>query len=255
MQSVKLTWQETNDLTTIVTYLVRTSYDLDLQEFHIRENVDVAGEHEATWSFFIYNSTVCAQKSADFWLHRKAQLWRRFIVTLPLEALALSLYDIVEIDLSGILGNFTNITIASITTEVRQLNYSTQNKAINTILEVNIALGEDTTQDGTYYTVGAISPRPENPAAIDQKTYEPLFFEEVVTEHKIEVHKDVSVHRRINRFGEVTSAGPATIRNRDLLMHRLTDKEWVLINIIDLLDVEDVDSIGTVVNLAGIYSV
>lgn len=64
----------------------------------LRENIDKYGTHEKTYDFYIYDAAAYVQESAQFWITRYANTWKKLKMNVPLTLLAIETFDAVTLD-------------------------------------------------------------------------------------------------------------------------------------------------------------
>jgi hypothetical protein len=231
-QSFILNPVETQQLVTNLLYHWQESYDEPRKDKRIFENFAAIGNQEAEYDFFIYNFEACADISANWWLHRLSNVWRRYSMSLALEALEVEVFDRVLLDFSGILGGHTEIADANATAEVKDSAYPTAQDIINMTVEIPYIIGSSAIDAGTpnYWAAAALA-RPDNPATVNEQRFHPLFFDEIVEPHDVVQHQDVDVGRRRTAGGPfATAAEPATtgsqLQDDDVMAWDATDRVW-----------------------------
>lgn len=204
-QSINLTLTESAACITKLTYTIRESYNTDQIQKIITNNLGLIGKFESSIDYFIYNRTICADVSAKYLLNQKSQIWRQLRVTLPLDGLALQLFDIVELDLTGELSNFTTINANSVFCRVIGFQYDIENESVQVVLELPVKFGENTIDNG-YWEVESIS-RPLNPCSKYLRRWYILPYQRALVEpHRAYQHDDVNMS---SRFGPDNTLIPA----------------------------------------------
>jgi hypothetical protein len=66
----------------------------------LRNNLDRYGQHDTSYSFYIYNDRASVNACARFWLARKSNTWKRIRFTTPLHKLKLETFDAVMLNFS-----------------------------------------------------------------------------------------------------------------------------------------------------------
>lgn len=214
---------ETMDLTTHLAASFVPQYDWDQITRTYRQNTSYANTRKEK-DFFAFHNEVCVAASAKFWLNRYANLWKRVSFALPLEGLALELYDIVTLDLSGVLGTFLNCAEAEVFAEVKAVSYSIDKKRVMVSVELPIVVGSDEI-DNSYWQVQSIT-RPKNPCLKDLRQYYDILEIKKVEQHKFEQHKNINILRKRQSNGEMIGVSGAL--DGDILTYDAESQQWVL---------------------------
>lgn len=99
-KTLELFHTPTEDLVTKLVAKWRPDYSRDDQStFIFRFNVATYGKHEQEYDFYIYNIDSLVQKSATFWLIRKANTWRKIKFKTSLRLLNVETFDCVLVNL------------------------------------------------------------------------------------------------------------------------------------------------------------
>jgi hypothetical protein len=77
----------------------------DSKKLRRKSNTDLFGKHEQTIDFWIYSHKAWVRKSVEFWLGRKATIWRMVRIQATLAALRLEPWDRVDVNQSATLGH------------------------------------------------------------------------------------------------------------------------------------------------------
>lgn len=99
-KTLELFHSPTEDLITKLVAKWRYDYAKDdASTFIYRFNVATYGKHEQEYDFYIYNIAQLVQKSATFWLIRKANTWRKIKLKTSLRLLNVETFDCVSVNL------------------------------------------------------------------------------------------------------------------------------------------------------------
>ena len=120
-QSLSLTYTPVNDLVTQFEGMWAPDMVQEKQTLLHRENVDTHGLRRRAFEFFIYNIRSLADKSASFWAHRFANVWRLARMSHTMQIQELEPFDIASLNLS------TVIAPAPVKSELRALQLDTVN--------------------------------------------------------------------------------------------------------------------------------
>lgn len=123
--TLKLSHTDTESIVTKLVAEWRRDYSIDEpNKVILRHNVQKYGTQEETFNFYIYNELDYVQKSATFWMLRKANTWRLLKFSTPIHLLKLETFDGVDIDLSV----FSSQTVRSL---ISKANYNSETKKID----------------------------------------------------------------------------------------------------------------------------
>jgi hypothetical protein len=102
INSLLLEHTSTEDLTTKMTCEWRESgMQDDPYKIIVRENIAKYGTQEKEYDFYIYNSAIYVQASADFWITRYANTWKKIEFDVPLTLLNVETFDAVTLDFTS----------------------------------------------------------------------------------------------------------------------------------------------------------
>jgi hypothetical protein len=126
-------------------------------ELTLENNVDLFGNKKQDFNFYAYNIKSVVQKSLQFWLNRKSNVWKILSVSTPLPLVGLDVGDYVNL-------NFTNNPIAS--SSVYGLLIDIVYDMDKNLLTYNIwtpVIAGTLTQSSDAYVTSVGDPTPDNP--------------------------------------------------------------------------------------------
>lgn len=101
VNTMVVTSTETEKLVTKFTALWRERQNQDTpNKIIFRNNIQKYGVLEEQYDFYIYNNQECVAKSAEFWMIRKSNTWKRIQFKALLHKLRIETFDPVEFDFS-----------------------------------------------------------------------------------------------------------------------------------------------------------
>lgn len=137
-ESLTLEFSETESIVTKLTAAWKPNYAVDKDnQVVLRHNVPKYGTMEQEYSFFIYNIEDLVQKSATFWLIRKANTWKRIKFQTALNKLAVEVFDAITIDVTP-----NHFGLGPITAIVEEAEYDSADNVINFVCWCPIRSGE-----------------------------------------------------------------------------------------------------------------
>jgi hypothetical protein len=92
----------TEDIVTKYVVTWQKDYSQEPNKLILRHNVSKYGTQEQSYEFYCFAHLELVQKSATFWLIRKANTWRRVRFKTPLTKLALETFDAISLDVEHI---------------------------------------------------------------------------------------------------------------------------------------------------------
>jgi hypothetical protein len=114
--------------------------------------------HPLSYDFYCYNIQQLVEKSTTFWLIRKANTWRRVVLTLPLKFLNVETYDCVTLSLP-------DFAPGDIKCMVERADYDSASNRIKMEVWTPVLSGEQVTYDFAY------------PADVDENLFYPTIVE------------------------------------------------------------------------------
>lgn len=100
LNSLELFSETNEDLVTKYTAEWRPSLDVE-KPFQViyRYNIEKYGTLEATYDYYIYNNVESVRKSAEYWVIKQANSWKRLRLNVSYEKIALETFDAVTVNL------------------------------------------------------------------------------------------------------------------------------------------------------------
>lgn len=144
MDTMELFHTPTEELVT--KYVAEWKRDYSIDDWNktiLRYNVKKYGTHEETKQFFIYNIYELVQKSATFWLIRKANTWRKMRFQTALNKLRLETLDVTDL---------TSIHLAdtAVPATIEVAEYDSNSRRLNFEVWTPVRSGERTIFDFAY---------------------------------------------------------------------------------------------------------
>lgn len=138
VNSLILTSTETERVVTKFTALWRErANQSEPNKIIFRNNVRKYGVHEEEYDFYIYNNQELVSKSAEFWMIRKSNTWKKLQFKVLLHKLRLETFDPVEIDLMEQIAS-TDPVVGTI----QQATFNPDDDTISMEVWIPVRLGE-----------------------------------------------------------------------------------------------------------------
>jgi len=136
--SLQLQHSSTEDLVTKFVATWRPDYtDKDPNKIIFRHNITKYGTKEGTFNFYIYNIESLAEKSATFWMIRKANTWKIAVFKTPLLTLQVQSLDGITLDITP--NHFATDAVLGV---VQSASYSVSDNNIDFVVWLPIRAGE-----------------------------------------------------------------------------------------------------------------
>jgi hypothetical protein len=135
--SLEMTCTPTEELVTKLTVTWKPDGVTDSYRSIFRHNVQKYGTLEGQYDFYIYNVLGLVEKSAVFWIVRKANTWKEVSFTTFLTKLRLEPYDMVTLSLSS-----KHISNDPVNCMVKSVQYDSDNNRLTLNLWVPVRFGE-----------------------------------------------------------------------------------------------------------------
>jgi len=159
VNSIVVTTTDTERVVTKFVAEYRTNYHEETSKIILRYNMLKYGTHEETYDFFAYTDHDYVAKAAEFWLIRKANVWKILKCKCFLNKLRIETFDIVEFNLNEPL-----VSTGPVKGIIQKATYNPDEDTIDIEAWLPIRVGEMTPYDFAFQgSITEVYPKPSDP--------------------------------------------------------------------------------------------
>ena len=135
-RSLKTTYTETVDLVTHVKVSWKPNGAVPVRTYN-RWWETGNGYHHEDWDFYAYNNLTTLSYAVDFWLTRKAWMWRQFEMDCTMPAVAYEVFDVIPIDIDGYVPD------ACVQADVQYVSIDLMSNKVKVKVQIPVLVGSD----------------------------------------------------------------------------------------------------------------